>query len=42
MEVWKKCSTAIIADDMKKADEEKKKVEADQRIREAKKKADVR
>lgn len=42
MEIWKKCSKAIIEDDMKIADEEKKKVEADQRIREAKRKADVR
>jgi len=41
MEVWKKCSKAVIADDMKNADEEKKKVEADQRIRETKRKADV-
>ena len=41
MEVWKHCSKALIADDMKIADEEKKKVEADQRVREAKRKADV-
>lgn len=41
MEVWKKVSKAIIEDKMKTADEEKKKVEAEQRIRESKKKADV-
>lgn len=42
MEIWKKCSKSIIEDDMKTADEEKKKIEADQRVREAKRKADVR
>eukprot|EP01128_Nolandella_sp_AFSM9_P010069 TRINITY_DN685_c0_g1_i1.p1 TRINITY_DN685_c0_g1~~TRINITY_DN685_c0_g1_i1.p1 ORF type:complete len:932 (+),score=257.28 TRINITY_DN685_c0_g1_i1:84-2798(+) len=38
MEVWKNVNKAILDSDMKTADSEKKKVEAEQRVREAKKK----